>query len=236
MHYNYLPVSMLLRPEPEFYFNSSFVQPSALYGGETYAAARAIESTDERARSLGRPVWYGNFFPDMAVWDKLDTYQERGAGGFHVTINFASSAIPSHMSVFPPGRYKKAHYHGPGTAIIIPAGDGYSIMWPSTGGERIVVPWHEASVFVPPARWYHQHFNVGSIPARYLAFHARTMGGGDPLRSGRPSVNIEYADEDAWIRENFQAELAKRGLTSEMPPECYTDPDYQWAYGGDQDD
>jgi hypothetical protein len=203
-----------------------------LYSGDGYASAKAIENPNERARALGRPLWYGNFFPDMAVWDRLDTYQERGGGGHHVTIKFASSSIPSHMSVFPPGSYKKAHYHGPGTAIIIPAGDGYSVMWPSTGGERIVVPWHEASVFVPPNRWYHQHFNVGGIPARYLAFHARHVTGGDPLRAG-PSPNIEYTDEDPWIRQNFEQELAKRGLETEMPPECYTDSDYQWDYGED---
>jgi hypothetical protein len=162
-----------------------------------------------------------------------------------VTIKFASSDVPSHMSVFPPGRYKKAHHHGPGVVIIIPAGDGYSVMWPSpaasggrdyaeSGAEPIVVKWQEASVFVPPARWYHQHFNVGSIPARYLAFHAPHMYGGDPLRSGGPNTNIEYPDENPWIRQYFEAELAKRGLKSEMPPECYTDYDYKWDYDEDE--
>ena len=233
LHYNYLPTAMMLRPEPEFYFNNSFVQPQALYEGEGYAAARAIENPNERARQLGRPVWYGNFFPDMAAWDKLDTYQERGAGGHHVTINFAGSAIPSHMSVFPPGTYKKAHFHGPGVVIIIPAGDGYSVMWPASGGEKIVVPWQEASIFVPPARWYHQHFNVGSQPARYVAFHAPHMYGGDPLRTQGPNSNIEYPDEEPWIRQKFEEELAKRGLKSQMPEQCYTNPDFQWDYGDD---
>jgi oxalate decarboxylase/phosphoglucose isomerase-like protein (cupin superfamily) len=234
LHYNYLPTSMLLRPEPEFYFDNPWVKPENLYASEGFSAARAMESPNARARALGRPMWYGNFFPDMAAWDKLDDYPERGGGGFHVTIQFASSTIPSHMSVFPPGTYKKAHYHGPGVLIVIPAGDGYSIMWPSTGGEKIIVPWREASVFVPPARWYHQHFNTGSIPARYLAFHAAHMGGGDPLRRNfGPSSNIEYPDEDPWIRQNFEAELAKRGLTSAMPAEAYTDRDYQWEYGDD---
>ncbi|HEY3116900.1 MAG TPA: cupin domain-containing protein [Chloroflexota bacterium] len=234
MHYSHLPTAMALRPEPEFYFDNAFVQPDKLYSGDTYSAATAVENPNEHARSLGRPLWYGNFFPDMAAWDKLDTYQERGGGGHHVTIQFASSLIPSHMSVFPPGSYKKAHHHGPGVVIIIPAGDGYSIMWPSTGGERIVVPWHEASVFVPPARWYHQHFNVGSIPARYLAFHAPHMNAGDPLRRGGPNTNIEYPDEDPWVRQQFEQELGKRGLESEMPPQCYTDPNYQWDYDEDE--
>ena len=233
LHYNYLPTAMMLRPEPAFYFDNAFVQPHLLYEGEGYSAAKAIENPNDRARALGRPVWYGNFFPDMAAWDKLDTYQERGGGGHHVTIEFASSAIPSHMSVFPPGSYKKAHFHGPGVLIVIPAGDGYSVMWPPSGGEKIVVPWSEASVFVPPARWYHQHFNVGSVPARYLAFHAPHMYGGDPLRSYGTDSNIEYPDEDPWIRQNFEQELARRGLTSEMPAECYTDYDYRWDYSED---
>ncbi len=233
MHYNYLPTAMMLRPEPEFYFDNAFVQPDALYAGDHYSSAKAIENPNERARQLGRPVWFGNFFPDMAAWDKLDTYQERGGGGHHVTIQFASSRIPSHMSVFPPGSYKKAHFHGPGVVIIIPAGDGYSVMWPAAGGEKIVVPWHEASVFVPPSRWYHQHFNVGSVPARYLAFHAPHMYGGDPLRNQGPNSNIEYPDEDPWMRQKFEEELAKRGLESLMPDECYTDYNYKWDYGDD---
>lgn len=233
LHYNHLPTAMMLRPEPEFYFDNAFVQPDLLYSGDNYSVAKAIENPNERERALGRPLWFGNFFPDMAAWDKLDTYQERGGGGHHVTIKFASSAIPSHMSVFPPGSYKKAHHHGPGVVIIIPAGDGYSVMWPAAGGERVIVPWHEASVFVPPTRWYHQHFNVGSVPARYLAFHAPHMYGGDPLRNQGPNSNIEYPDEDPWVRQNFGAELAKRGLKSVMPEECYTDYDYKWDYGED---
>lgn len=232
LHYNHLPTAMMLRPEPEFFFDNAFVQPEKLYD-EGYSAARAIENPNEQVSQLGRPVWFGNFFPDMAAWDKLDTYQERGGGGHHVSIRFASSAIPSHMSVFPPGSYKKAHFHGPGVLIIIPAGDGYSVMWPPTGGEKVVVPWHEASIFVPPNRWYHQHFNVGSTPARYLAFHAPHMYGGDPLRNQAPDSNIEYPDEDPSIRQHFERELAKRDLTSLMPKQCYTDYEYKWDYGDD---
>jgi len=235
LHYNHLPTAMMLRPEPEFYFNNNYVKPSVLYEGDAYSAARAIENPNATGRRANQPIWFGNFFPDMAAWDKLDTYQDRGAGGHHVTIRFGASFIPSHMSVFPPGRYKKAHYHGPGVLIVIPAGDGYSVMWPQSGGERVIVPWGEASLFVPPARWYHQHFNVGSISARYLAFHAPHMQGGDPLRQYGPDSNIEYPDEDPWIREHFEQELGKRGLKSDMPPECYTDPDYKWDYGEDDD-
>ena len=66
-----------------------------------------------------------------------------------------------------------------------------------------------------------------------LAFHAPHMYGGDPLRSYGPGSNIEYPDEDPWMRQNFEQELARRGLKSEMPAECYTDYDYKWDYSED---
>ena len=65
--------------------------------------------------------------------------------------------------MFPSRTYKKQHRHGPGIVIVIPAGEGFSVMWPE-GKEKVFIPWPEASVFVPPSRWYHQHFNVGPRP------------------------------------------------------------------------
>jgi hypothetical protein len=41
---------------------------------------------------------------------------------------------------------------------------------------------------------------------------------------------IEYVDEEPRVRERFQDELAKRGLTSQMPEEAYRNRDYEWAY------
>ena len=39
---------------------------------------------------------------------------------------------------------------------------------------------------------------------------------------------IEYVDEDPWIREKFEGEPAKRGLTTLMPPQAYTVTSYDW--------
>ncbi len=69
------------------------------------------------------------------------------------------------MAVFPALTYKKAHRHRPGAVITILAGEGYSVMW-QEGKEKVVIPWHEDSVFVPPDRWFHQHFNTSSSPTR----------------------------------------------------------------------
>ena len=232
LHQNYLPLAMLTLADPSFFFNNPHEDAGRLSGGdgEFYSEAKAQRVSMDPNRATGfQEVWVGNFFPDMRAWDKLVPFWGRGAGGHVVSVKFPGSENWAHMSVFPARSYKKGHRHGPGVVIIIPAGEGYSVMWPE-GSEKIVVPWHEGSVFVPPNRWFHQHFNVGSTDGRYLALHSpRLINMGaeavDPARD-----QIEYPDEDPWIRQKFQDELAQRGLASSMPDEAYQDPRFEWTY------
>ncbi len=230
LHNNNLPVAMSLNPDPDFYFNNPYEAPGLLEAkeGELYSVATRIAG--------GRgSSWYGNFFTDMAAWDGLVPHRQRGGGGHVVDVAFPNSETNGHMSVFPPGTYKKGHRHGPGVVIVIPTGEGYSIMWPE-GQEKVVVPWHEGSMFVPPDRWYHQHFNVSVTPARYMAFHAMSQVGGGAERVMDPKRDqIEYPNEEPWIREMFAEELSKRGLKSLMPEEAYTNPDYKWGYGAEEE-
>ncbi len=234
MHVNHLPMAMKIVPDPKFYFDTQYADPDILYGegSEFYSEAKAIAPPPgSRAEQMRRVIWLGNFFPDMRVWDKLHTYAERGAGGHRVGVQFAKSTLWSHMSVFPSRTYKKGHRHGPGVVIIIPAGEGYSIMWPE-GQDKVVIPWHEASVFVPPDRWFHQHFNVGGDPARYLAFHGPqgNQGRQQERIENLSRDQIEYPEEDPFIRNKFESELAARGMTSLMPDPAYKDPNYKWDY------
>jgi len=46
----------------------------------------------------------------------------------------------------------------------------------------------------------------------------------------RARDQIEYTDEEIWIRAKFEEELAKKRLKSEMPEEAYQNRNYEWAY------
>jgi hypothetical protein len=78
-------------------------------------------------------------------------------------------------------------------------------------------------MIVPPNMWFHQHFNTGTTPARYLAFKAE----GVSIRNaqGVPKAwistrvggdQIDYADEPPQVREMFAQSLAEVGLTPRM--------------------
>jgi mannose-6-phosphate isomerase-like protein (cupin superfamily) len=228
---NYLPLALQTVPNLDFFFNNPWVDEGLVYGEDLNPFAEAVVTHPVGNTSGLRNLWIGNFLPDMATWDKLEPYRTRGAGG--TTVYFRSrSGKGGHMSVFPPARYKMGHRHGPGRVIVIPAGEGYSTVW-APGGEKTTIPWQEGTVFTPPEQWFHQHFNVGREPARYIAFGPpRILSGHWPFEVGQ---QIAYPDEEPEVRAKFEAELAKRGVVSDIPEEAYTNRDYEWDYGDDGD-
>ena len=162
-----------------------------------------------------------NFVAD-AINLPLIAAKERGAGGGHIRFNMAKGSMNSHISQFPVGTYKKAHAHGPGAYVIVMSGEGFSLMWPE-GEEPRRFEWKEGTLIVPPNMWFHQHFNTGTTPARYLAFKQE----GVAIRNaqGVPKAwisrrvggdQIDYADEKQVVRQWFAEALAKHGLKSRM--------------------
>jgi len=140
LHYSYLPLGLSAVPDPEFFFDNPRVTPDDMPSQEDFYSEAKMVQSPESDEALGlRAYWYGNFFPDMRAWDKLDTNARRGAGGRSVFIQFPNSEVSAHMSVFASQTYKKAHRHGPGRAIVIPAGEGYTILW-EEGKEKIIAP------------------------------------------------------------------------------------------------
>jgi hypothetical protein len=93
-------------------------------------------------------------------------------------------------------------------------------MWPE-GEEPKRYDWKYGTLMVQPAGWYHQFFNCGATPARYLAFKPPSLrnGQGVPLswisrRLG--GTQLDYADEKPLVRQMYADALGRRGLKPNM--------------------
>lgn len=209
-----LPPLMNVFEEPEFIFATPYDFKGRFDGTPDYFAAK-----DERQGFRLET----NFVAD-AVNLPLIEAKERGAGGGHIRFNFAKSSLNAHISQFPVGTYKKCHRHGPGAHVIILGGEGFSLMWPE-GEEPQRFEWEVGTMIVPPNMWFHQHFNTGPTPSRYLAF--KHEGVAVRNAQGVPKAwismriggdQIDYADESPEVRRMFAEALAKHGLESRMGP------------------
>jgi len=207
-----LPPVLNLYDDVEFVFGTPRDFPHRFDGERDYFAAKA----DMKGLLLDT-----NFVPD-ALTLPLISASERGAGGGHIRFSMAKGSMNSHISEFPVGTYKKGHRHGPGAHVIVLTGTGYSLMWPE-GEEPRRYDWSAGSLVIPPNMWFHQHFNTGASPARYLAFKHE----GVAIRNaqGVPKAwisrrlggdQIDYADEQPGIRQTFAGELARSGVTPAM--------------------
>ena len=95
-------------------------------------------------------------------------------------------------------------------------------MW-QDGEEPKHYPWQAGTLIVPPINTFHQHFNAGASPARYLAFkHSSVRNSqGVPLSwiSRRLGGNqIDYADETTQVRNLFRESLSRHGVETSMDP------------------
>jgi hypothetical protein len=95
-------------------------------------------------------------------------------------------------------------------------------MW-AEGEEPKRYDWKVGTMIVPPNMWFHQHFNTGKTPARYLAFKhevvsiRNTQGVPKAWISRRLGGDqIDYVDEKPMVRKLFSEELAKNGMQSKM--------------------
>lgn len=234
------PVVIDLFHNTDFVFNNDYVfrdrysgDPGSFGAGEDKLHHKETKP-EESEQAGGVYTWESGFVPNARTLG-LYRSRERGKGNSRIELQLADNTMQAHISEFEVGTYKKAHRHGPGSHVVMLNGRGYTLMWKgslkySESPNAVRIDWTEGSLFVPPDGWFHQHFNSGADPARYLAatwggdgkWFMRSLGGGGRThRLGKTSTQkggnlIEYADEDPAIREIFEAELKKSGVKSKM--------------------
>jgi quercetin dioxygenase-like cupin family protein len=202
--------------------------PVRNYGGTVVTPAQS-------GGGKGVQTWLNGFVPDARSLG-LAQLTQRGVGNSRLELEMGDNTMQSHLSQFAVGTYKTAHRHGPGSHVLMLNGTGYTLMWfgptkYSEADQKVRVDFGEASLVVPPDRWWHQHFNTGPEPARYLActwggdgrWFMEALGGGGRTHllaktSTRAGGNmIDYDDEDLVIREMYAGELERAGITMKMP-------------------
>jgi quercetin dioxygenase-like cupin family protein/oxalate decarboxylase/phosphoglucose isomerase-like protein (cupin superfamily) len=174
-----------------------------------------------------------NFVKDVRTAEVV-AWEERGEGNASMYWDMAGNTIlEPHISEFEVGSYKLGHRHPYEAIILTLNGKGFSLAGQKNlkDNESVKMDWKAGSVVSPPFFWFHQHFNVGMTPARYLAI----TEGDFPKRLGIPLEveQIEKAQEDPAIRRMFEAELQKarqQGRLEDHHHEHHHDHDHDMAH------
>lgn len=224
-----MPLIMNLFHNEDLIFNSDIVF-SDRFGDEAWYEGKGIflpKNPDVYRRS----IWETNFIPDLGAFDRVPANDERGMGSKTVEFILGNNTMHAHMSEIPARRYKKAHRHEAGFHIFPVSGQGYSLLWIDDPHDFQRIDWQHGHVYAPPEQWWHQHFNLGAVPSRYLATflgsnrypltqeRKATYSGQPELRRG--GGQIEPSEELPDIYNLFEKELGMRGLTPEVTREMY---------------
>src|SRR5216684_1518940 len=236
-----LPLVMDLYHNADFIFNNDFVfrdrydnQPDYFTVNQSKMKIAGSAATFGEGEKGAVGVLDTGLIPDLNQI-QLFAARARGLKNKSAEVILSDNSMQTHVSEFEIGTYKRAHRHGPGSHVLSLGGVGYSLMWTaaprySEALKKVRVDWNDGTLFVPPDRWFHQHFNAGPNSAKYMAttwiggkYWVKGMGGGGRThRLNTVSFHaggnmIDYPDEDQMIREMLEADLKKHGVTPRMP-------------------
>jgi mannose-6-phosphate isomerase-like protein (cupin superfamily) len=218
---NDLPFLLNVFRNEDFLFDNPFPFPDRM-GRQGYFAGEG----DFLPIKPGKHMWETNFVADLGSLS-MPEWEARGAGSRNIKIILADSSLHTHTSEMPVGSYKKGHRHGPGAHVFAVTGSGYTLMWHEDDAEFERHEWRHGFVFAPPEGMFHQHFNTGREPARYLAIsmgsHRYPVLGHKLKLKQAPDASIQeggaqinYEDQDPRIHDIWLRELAGAGLASRM--------------------
>jgi hypothetical protein len=236
------PLYNMLR-DREFIFANDYVF-SAHYSGDSefYKFNDTVYAVPNSKRAQSR----SNYFPDIINAQlPLDNQRVPGYRRIQPAFRGFERDHVGFVGEFPIGRYSRAHHHAAGAVLVCLKGGGYTFTWPVSCG---MTPWRDGHadkvkvlryqqgglVAAAPGggEWFHQHFAIAQSAFRVYNY----WGGPVPIglnnlnmatgKSGNLNIrdggnSIAYDEEDPYIRERFEEELAKVGMKSDMPADVY---------------
>lgn len=206
-----LPMVMKQFRDNDFVFNTDRPFPDRWGEERFYRGEGVFIPTFEM-----RHMWETVLIPDVLTFDRLVESPNRGARSSNIQFVLGESTMRAHISAVGVGDYKKAHIHGEGVHIIQLGDAGYSLYW-REGEEPRRVDWKFGMLHAPADREWHQHFNVGDTPGRYLPisygnfrypFTKANVANVLHRYAVKSEIQIEYEDENPRIRQLFEEERA----------------------------
>jgi len=236
------PIVINALQNSEAVFNNPFIFSERFRSDrDFYREHTEVEPDPVRGLAMRRT----NFVPD-AINCELPLDNRRSPGYRRVEPYMTDNTFYFWIGQHEVGRYSKAHAHTSAAVLICLKGKGYTYTWPEHLGPT---PWKDGHadqvrrldyvqggmVTAAPggARWYHQHFSVSSEPFRLTAWFGPHNPGRDPGPPGAPHIDytamditeggtsIPYHLEDPFIRNEYEATLAREGVSSRMEPSLY---------------
>jgi gentisate 1,2-dioxygenase len=207
----------------EFIFNNPMTFPERLGpNGYFTGDGQMIEMRP------GSHQWETNFVADITNFE-LKSWAARGKGSSSLRWILSDSTMGCHTSQIVTGTYKKAHRHMMGTNVFTIDGEGYSLLWYEGQEDELVrVDWDHGVVVTPPEQMFHQHFNTGTTPSRYLALQFGTVRypmtwAKKDIWSGKVDksvedggAQIEYENQMPQIHKMWLDEIDRKNIPSEM--------------------
>jgi mannose-6-phosphate isomerase-like protein (cupin superfamily) len=240
------PPAMNLYDNNDFIFNNSYVFTDRFDGSQDYFKPKDDLAPDPvRGLAMRRT----NIVPDI-VKCELPLDNRRSPGYRRIEPHMAGNRFYMWIGQHETGRYSKAHKHASAAVLICVKGKGYTYTWPSEIGPT---PWRDGradqvfrvdyepvgmvSAAPMSGDWFHQHFGTSKEALRLTAwFGANNSRSRKPGRPGEKQKDlgaidireggsaIPYDEEDPYIRQEYEATLAKEGAVSRMEGWLYEKP------------
>ena len=204
------PLVLNIYRNPEFVFNDNFVFADRYNNEKDYFDGKGI--------MVDKSTWKGGLIHDVRQ-PFLGETAEYGKGFKVLSVEMSENSMGSHLAQIELGVYKKPHRHGPGAHLVIVEGDGCALMW-DDWDKKVKADFQKGTIYCPPERWWHTHCNTGKDVVKQVALRCGIPGIGKVYRqrlgTRRGGDMLERDDEPAALRQLFEEELSRKGLTSHM--------------------
>jgi hypothetical protein len=142
-------------------------------------------------------------------------------------LTLANGSIGADVVELAPGMYQQAARQMQGAHLFGVSGEGYTLSWEEGDQDFTRTAWRRGVVYAAPGMHFHQHFNAGTAPLRYLdiqlgslrdpMFRHRRAAYGDATVYAAGNAAIPYARQDPRVHALWLKTIAGKGITPRVP-------------------